>query len=294
MAKIKLSLVCRPNERALPIIDRTVDVEGVELDYTDAGTPGSQLLSADVSEMSLVSYLKAREQGANLVMVPVFPTRDFVHARLATRADSGIKEPKDLTGKRLGFSEDEETWAMWARGILEHDFGAANVRVVHAPAGKSAASMLNEHEADAVPIPYLSGADSGKITPLFSDVIGEGSRFLKQHGFMPAEHTYVIRGDLYERYPWLAFNFFKAFLEAKDVYKQRLGRSIPSGLIFGPQYLRNTQRVLGEDPFPSGLKANRDMLQTLVDYSHEQGLTRSKPNVDELVPANIRDLDPAR
>lgn len=294
MAKIKLSLVCRPNERALPIIDRTVDVEGVELDYTDAGTPGSQLLSADVSEMSLVSYLKAREQGANLVMVPVFPTRDFVHARLATRADSGIKEPKDLTGKRLGFSEDEETWAMWARGILEHDFGAANVRVVHAPAGKSAASMLNEHEADAVPIPYLSGADSGKITPLFSDVIGEGSRFLKQHGFMPAEHAYVIRGDLYERYPWLAFNFFKAFLEAKDVYKQRLGRSIPSGLIFGPQYLRNTQRVLGEDPFPSGLKANRDMLQTLVDYSHEQGLTRSKPNVDELVPANIRDLDPAR
>jgi 4,5-dihydroxyphthalate decarboxylase len=42
---------------------------------------------------------------------------------------------------------------------------------------------------------------------------------------------------------------------------------------------------LGDDPFPYGIKANRAMLETLVDFSHEQGLTPQKMKIEELFVA---------
>ena len=47
-------------------------------------------------------------------------------------------------------------------------------------------------------------------------MIAEGTRFFTKHGFIPANHAYVIRGDVYRRYPWLAFNLFSAFVERES------------------------------------------------------------------------------
>ncbi|HWP29594.1 MAG TPA: ABC transporter substrate-binding protein, partial [Chloroflexota bacterium] len=66
--------------------------------------------------------------------------------------------------------------------------------------------------------------------------------------------------------------------------------SIPSALIFGREYLAQTRRLFGDDPFPYGLKANRPMLETLVAYSHEQGLTPERLNIDELFAPSTRAL----
>jgi 4,5-dihydroxyphthalate decarboxylase len=51
-----------------------------------------------------------------------------------------------------------------------------------------------------------------------------------------------------------------------------------------------TKRIFGEDPFPYGVKANRPMLQTIIDYSHEQGLTREKLKLEELFAPSTLDL----
>ena len=93
-----------------------------------------------------------------------------------------------------------------------------------------------------------------------------------------------------EKHPWVAFNFYKALLESKDLSKKRLNSSLSSWLIFGPQYLRNTQRIFGEDPFAYGVKDNRDMLQTAIDYSFEQGLTKKKAVLEELIHPALRDF----
>ncbi len=58
--------------------------------------------------------------------------------------------------------------------------------------------------------------------------------------------------------------------------------SIPSGLFFGKEYLAMTQGMFGNDPYPYGVKANRKMLETLIDFSHEQGLITKKPKIEEL------------
>jgi 4,5-dihydroxyphthalate decarboxylase len=63
---------------------------------------------------------------------------------------------------------------------------------------------------------------------------------------------------------------------------------IPTGLIFRDEYLAKTREIFGDDPFPYGVKANQKMLQTIIDFSHEQGLTKQKLKLEELfAPATL-------
>ena len=71
-------------------------------------------------------------------------------------------------------------------------------------------------------------------------------------------------------------------MKAKEIAQEKLSESIPTGLIFGAEYLQTTRKIFGADPFPYGVAANREMLQTIVDYSHEQGLTPEKLKIEEL------------
>jgi 4,5-dihydroxyphthalate decarboxylase len=120
--------------------------------------------------------------------------------------------------------------------------------------------------------------------------MAEGKRFFDQHGYIPANHAYVIRGDIYRQHPWLAFNLYKAFVAAKEWFQERLPESIPSALIFGPEYLKKTREIFGDDPFPYGIKANRKMLETMIDYSYEQGLIPQKFRIEELFAPSTLEL----
>jgi 4,5-dihydroxyphthalate decarboxylase len=173
-------------------------------------------------------------------------------------------------------------------------------------ANKSLASTLLDHELDAAHVasPWVlranaldrssritgSAADWSKIKPLFPDRMAEAERFQKQHGFLPVNHTYIIRGDIYRKHPWVAFNLFNGFVRAKALARERLLESIPSALFFGPEYLKRTQDIIGNDPFPYGIKANEAMLETITAYSHEQGLTPKKMNFKELFAENTLEL----
>ena len=50
------------------------------------------------------------------------------------------------------------------------------------------------------------------------------------------------------------------------------------------------RQTFGDDPYPYGIKDNRDMLQTIVDFSHEQGLTKEKVNVEDMFAPSTLDL----
>jgi 4,5-dihydroxyphthalate decarboxylase len=329
MSKLTLGFVTGKNERVEPLFDGRVSVEGVELvgTHSDPSETFWRQLNFEefeIAEMSLSSYLIARSRGMDMMGIPVFPARRFMHMELFYHVDSGVKQPSDLVGKRIGVGEYQQTAALWMRGILEHDFGVSQYKVHwymerseafshggatgftppegisfnRIPPDKSLASMLVSNELDAAPthrafsretniidrstqIRARSG-DWSKVKPLFADRIAEGSRFVKKHGYIPANHAYVIRGDIYRKYPWLAFNLYKAFIAAKEVAQDKLSSSIPSALIFGPEYLAQTRAIFGDDPYPYGIQANRAMLQTIIDFSFEQGLTKEKQKLEEL------------
>jgi 4,5-dihydroxyphthalate decarboxylase len=51
-----------------------------------------------------------------------------------------------------------------------------------------------------------------------------------------------------------------------------------------------TRELIGDDPFPFGIKANRAMLDTIIGYSHEQGLTPRKLAIEELFAESTLEL----
>jgi 4,5-dihydroxyphthalate decarboxylase len=166
------------------------------------------------------------------------------------------------------------------------------------PPDKSLASTLTMHELDAAHVasPWVlranaldrssrigaTGVDRNTIRPLFPDRKAEGARFFKQHGFLPVNHAYIIRGDIDREYPWVAASLYDGFLRAKANFRENLEAKIPAALIFGPEYLAMTQEIFGDDPFPYGIKSNSAMLDTITNYSYEQGLTPRKMNIDDL------------
>jgi 4,5-dihydroxyphthalate decarboxylase len=138
-------------------------------------------------------------------------------------------------------------------------------------------------------IPGANG-DWSKVKLLFTDRMAEGTRFFKKWGFLPVNHAYTIRGDIYKKYPWAAFNLYTAFVKAKEHFNAKLVDSIPSALFFGKEYLAKTQEMFGNDPYTYGVKGNRKMLETLIDFSHEQGLITKKPKIEELFAESTLEL----
>jgi 4,5-dihydroxyphthalate decarboxylase len=174
------------------------------------------------------------------------------------------------------------------------------------PPDKSMATMLVNHEIDVAPIAgHLSRAvnvidrsthirgvqgDWSKVQPLFPDEIAEARRFVAKYGFVPVNHTYIIRGDVYRANPGLAVKLYGGFVAAKAQAAETLMERIPAALLFAPEYVAMTRDILGDDPFPYGVKANRAMLETIIGYSHEQGLTPRKMRIEELFAESTLEL----
>ncbi len=336
MAKLQLSIISGSNERSAPLLDGTVPVEGVDLVWTesDASETFWRQLNWEefqISEMSFSSLLIAKSHGNPMMAIPVFPSRRLMHTEASVHVDAGVETPEDLSGKRVGIGDYQQTSALWKRGVWEHDFGVSQysvdwhmerteelshggatgftppegIKFHRIPEDQSLATMLLAHELDCAPVGRAfmprnvvdrstqiraSGADWSKVRPLFPDLIAEAKRFVGTHGFMPANHCYVIRGDVYEQYPWLAFNLYSSFVKAKELWYQKLPRAVTSDLFFGAEYLRQTRAIMGDDPFPYGVEANAPMMQMAIDFSYEQGLTPRKMTFEELFAPSVLNL----
>ena len=122
----------------------------------------------DVCEMAPTTYMIARALGAPFIALPIFLMRRFHHGGFVVRPDSGIKEPKDLEGKKVGVRAYSVTTGVWTRGIFVNEYGLDSSKVtwvvddeehvtslklppnvVHAPNGKSLASMMASGELQA-------------------------------------------------------------------------------------------------------------------------------------------------
>ena len=132
--KLQLSLAITSNPRTWPILDGTVQPDGIELVPTilhPSEMFWRQLRFADfdLSEMSVSSLMMARAGGDERWLgLPVFTTRKFFHTEIMVRRDSGIDKPADLKGRRVGVPEYQQTAALWTRGVLQHEFGVRGDR----------------------------------------------------------------------------------------------------------------------------------------------------------------------
>ena len=249
----------------------------------------------DVCELAMTTYLASRAHGKPFTAIPVFPMRAFHHGAIVYNTNSGIRVPKDLEGRNVGVNRGYTvTTGVWARGILQHEYGVdldavtwvlsgdehvAEFRppsnVVPIAAGKSMEDLVASGD-----IPAAIGVqiDSSDVKPLIPNAKEAGFAALRRSGHYPINHTVVVRNDVLEAHPGLADDLFDAFVEAKRRYVDRL----TSGQIETPDPVHmRVMEVLG-DPLPYGIEPNRQMLESLVGYAVEQKILPRRFALEEL------------
>jgi len=327
MANLQLSIALSANARTGPLRDGTVSPEGIDLLCTTLHPSEMfwrQLHFAefDVSEMSLSSLLIITvRRDTRWVALPIFTTRAFFHTGILVRTGSGIEHPADLRDKRVGVPEYQMTAALWARGMLQHEFGVTpadiewymerteershggatgfqpppGIRFHRLPPEKSIASCLLSGELDAS-LFYIADANlvdrsrvdlrnDRRVHPLFPDPVAEGARYYQKTGIFPMNHCVVVRRTLYERYPWLGLNLYNAFVSAKERIATQTRELVDVYLSMG-LLTPEIGAVFVTDPFPYGVKRNRNTLETLARYSYEQGLTPRVVTLEEIFAPN--------
>jgi 4,5-dihydroxyphthalate decarboxylase len=327
MSRRTLTLACAPYDRTLPLFDGRVQPEGIDLNvvllrYEDTFWRMLRHQEFDVSEMSLSSYLMSMDRGADLVAIPVFLSRVFRHSSIYVNARSGIESAADLKGRRVGVPEYQMTAALWIRGILQHDYGVApsemkwfnggldepgrvekltlnlpaNISLTAIPDDKTLNEMLVKGELDALvtarpPSAFVRGDPA--VRRLFRDSKTEEINYYKKTGIFPPMHCVAFRRDVYERDRWIAQSMFKAFTVARrlcaltDMWDGHLRYALP----FLHLAAEESIAIFGDtDPWRYGALENRHTIETLVQYSHEQGLIPRRYELEELFAKETLDV----
>jgi 4,5-dihydroxyphthalate decarboxylase len=313
MAKnISLTLACGDYEIVRPLLEGKVKADGIDLTILtnmDSATRHWRFLrngEFDIAEVSSSSYLAARDHGLPFRALPVFLHRRFRHGFIFINTKKGIGKPADLIRRKIGVKTLMTSAVLWMRGILEHEYGVplksiewfaeldddidvampADLRLTRLPHAKSVETMLAEGELDAVLHsdlikPFL--AKDARVARLFPDHKNEEITYYRKTGIFPIMHVLGLRQSVVDQYPWVAINLFNAFTEAKAIAMQRMQNPRIVPLAWYRDVLEEQETILGRDPWEYGLTdKNRKTLETLIGYSHEQGLIRQKPTLEQL------------
>ena len=310
--KLPLTLACGDYELVRPLLERKVEVDGVDLTILtdmDSATRHWRFLrnnEFDVAEVSISSYLAARDNDWPFRAIPVFLHRRFRHGFMFINTGKGIAKPADLKGRRIGVKTLMTSAILWMRGLLQNEYGVPlesiewvaelnndvdvqlppDTKYTRLPRDKSVETMLAEGELDAVfhsdlIKPFL--AKDPRVARLFADPKAEEMAYYQRTGIFPIMHVLGIRQALTDRHPWLAINLYRAFSEAKTLAMKRMANPRIVPLAWYRAAWEEQERVLGPDPWEYGLtEKNRKNLETLVGYSHQQGLIRQRPALEQL------------
>lgn len=310
--KVELTLACGDYEIVRPLRDGSVCPDGIELTILtemDSTTRHWRFLRGsqfDVAEVSLSSYLAAKTRDMPIAAIPVFLHRRFRHGFIYINNASGIRQPKDLIGRKVGVKSYLVTAALWLRGILESEYGVPHksidwyaeldedvdfvpldgLKLHRLPHDRSVEQMLVDGEIDGLLHPDLIDPivnRDPRVGRLFPDYKAEEIAYYGKTGIFPIMHALGIRSHIVERHPWIPVNLYEAFDEAKRIAIKRMQdpRRVP--LAWYRAALDEQTEIMGPDPWAYGLTSqNRKVLETAVGYAHQQGLIARTPQLSEL------------
>jgi 4,5-dihydroxyphthalate decarboxylase len=322
MATLALTLACGDYDRTLPLRTGAVRPDGVDLTVLSLEPEEMFFRMArrrdfDVAELSLSTYTILRGRGEPLVAIPVFPSFAFRHSAIWVRDGAGIREPGDLAGKRVGVPKYHMTAAVWARGILEDEYGVTpvdlhwfeggegaavkevdvtlppGIRHERVPGDRTLGHLLQTGALDAF-IGARRPAGAGGAAPvrrLFPDFRRVERAYYEKTGIFPIMHTVVLKAALAREHPWLPRALYDAFTEAKRLAYRRLADTavLPYVLPWLVAEVEETRALMGDDPFPYGVSRNRKTVETLAGYSFRQGLASRRLSVEELFCESLLD-----
>lgn len=260
----------------------------------------------DVCELAPTTYIIARAYGAPFVGLPIFVVRRFHHSGLLVRPDAGISTPKDLEGKKVGVRAYSVTTGVWTRQVLIDEFGLDNDKVTwvvddeeHVTQLKLPANVIQatrplaDMMADGELVAGFDGAAgigrTGNPTggwkeveanypDLFPNAAEIEAEYYARTQIYPMHGTIVVKDQVLAEHPWVAQSIYKAFDEAK----KRWLATLPASTNAGDKKYQALQKIVGADPLPYGIEANRKTIEALEQTAFKQGLTPRRMSMQEL------------
>jgi len=320
-SEIALKFACGLYDRMLPLYTGEVRPLGIDLEFIISPDPRTLFdhMSGpdayDVAEMSASEFVARYDAGrCPFFALPVFPSRLFRHGFITVNRNAGIREPKDLEGKRVGTQIYTQTASVWTRGMLAHDYGVdlstiqwiqgnldtpgrhtdaeimpllKPVRMEDNTSDKSLAALLEDGTLDALVTPRLpkSLGSHPDVVRLFPDFPAVELDYYKRTGIFPIMHLVVVRREIHEAHPFIAKSLYDAFEAAKAKAIARL-RSRSGTLPFMlPWYKAEVETffgAFGDDPWPYGIEPNRTTLEAFLAYLTEQDMIKAPVPIEDL------------
>jgi len=319
MHKLRLTLGCWNYDRTLALANGAVQADGIDLVYLDMPVEETffrmlRYREFDLAEMSLSSYCVTLARDPQpFIAIPVFPSRMFRHSSIFVSEAAGIREPRDLIGKRIGNPEYQMTAPVWIRGILQDEYGVpadgvtyvtggeeepnrdeklkldlpARIRIERIGPAQTLAAMLAAGEIAALQTaraPSTFRTRPGQVRRLFEDYVEVEKAYYRRTRIFPIMHTVVIRRELYAKHPWIAQSLTKAFIAAqRRTYADLdITNALMVMLPWLTAHVEEARALMGEDFWSYGFHPNRHVLDTFLRYHHEQGLSPRRLAPEEL------------
>jgi 4,5-dihydroxyphthalate decarboxylase len=304
----------------LPLLEGRVPIDGVTLKPVKASSminkEDAKLISGDFGliDLNIGYFLPAIEAGWQIVGLPVFSKRKPAYQLIFCHADAGIREPKDLAGKRIGSRTYRTALTVWARGLLREHYSVdfshvqwvlqakevftvydAKLKIEYVDESKNMAERLIAGEIDAL----LTDISDTKlferlethpeVKRLFPDYMKEDEKLYLTTGIFTPVHMIVMSRALDREHPELARKLYGAFEKAKQIaYEDILSDRSGFSVVYLRERMKQQTAAWG-DPWKYGVKANKATIDAFVKYNVEQGMIRSAPSYADIFAAATLD-----
>jgi 4,5-dihydroxyphthalate decarboxylase len=318
---VKIRFCCRLYDRMLPLYTGAVKIQGVDLtflpnsDHRAVFDAMENHQAFDVSELSFSDFITftSLKPDYPIVAVPVFSSRVFRHSSIYVNRAAGITDAKQLEGKRVGIPRWGESAVIWARGMLQDEYGldlskvqwvtgAMNDAGVHGEVaetesfrsfpieanktGKSLSQLLEAGDLACVlgAAPPVAFGRNPEVVRLFPDSRAREKDWYRRTKRYPIMHVISMRRDVHDANPWLAARLVEACETAKQhaLKEMRFTGSLLYMLPWLPDDLAEVHSVFGDDPWPYGIEANRPSIETEIRYLVEQGIIPHTRTAEDL------------
>ena len=113
--------------------------------------------------------------------------------------------------------------------------------------------------------------------PRLRKLLEDGGRgvvyeYYRKTGFFHCNHNVIVQNRLLREHPWVALELYNAFQRSKEAAYERARRAQLAYLYFPGKDFQEQATVLGEDPYPIGLRAMGKNIERAIQGSLEQGL----------------------
>ena len=320
---IKSALTRHP--RMQPLVSGEIDTGELEFDWLTPSGEGFRGVSSavyDLYEYSFSGYLLSvaalGQDARDWVALPVFISRCYdVLDRFV--ASSSLGGWPDLGGKRIIAPDVGMTAAIWMRIMLRELYGLdegdltwinsrqpeqrhtielgfeydpAGLSVEQLPAGVSPLQQVAEGSVDAALVmrkkdePLPEGVRPLAEPVELRDIFNE---FSERSGTTPVNHVLIARKSMLEENPGLAAKIVELVEQSKRLAYEQARRSFETLLFFPDAVVADQAARYGDDPYPSGVSANKQMVELLVGQLHREDQIEELLGMDQIFTSELLD-----